>query len=368
MIQRQTQSESHSSHRARPAKHLGPINRVSDWFVSLCGSMAVAVRRLKAFLDSKTKNTRRAYEIALRDFSAFLGREFWEDEKERKVSSAAAHALLDISSETAVAYMAQFRKGRVADGSKRADSTVSHRLVVLWSIYQHLMMIGAIKINPFEVVWGAMGDRQHTRKREPRALTADETTMLINSPDASTEAGRRDRAILVVLFGSALRRSEGRNLRLGDVRQTQKGTVFVNLPKTKSGKSQAATLSPRLAHHVLNWVEERRRQGATDDDWLFVMYRKYRGGCGQMSEASFYRAFKRYAKQCGLKISPHAARHTAITRLRSKGVGREDVQRFARLASSKSMDHYDHHNVTMDECPGNFLDYDGDDEKKVNDK
>jgi site-specific recombinase XerD len=59
--------------------------------------------------------------------------------------------------------------------------------------------------------------------------TADEATALLQAPDASSVKGKRDRAILAVLIGCALRRGELVGLTVADLEQRDGRAVFVDI-------------------------------------------------------------------------------------------------------------------------------------------
>lgn len=60
-------------------------------------------------------------------------------------------------------------------------------------------------------------------------LTKDQAQALINSPDATTLKGIRDRAILSLLVGAGLRRSEAASLQLSDIQQRDSRWVIADL-------------------------------------------------------------------------------------------------------------------------------------------
>lgn len=60
-------------------------------------------------------------------------------------------------------------------------------------------------------------------------LTKDQAQILINTPDTTKIKGLRDRAILAVLVGSGLRRSEVANLEIRHIRQREGRWVIVDL-------------------------------------------------------------------------------------------------------------------------------------------
>jgi site-specific recombinase XerD len=60
-------------------------------------------------------------------------------------------------------------------------------------------------------------------------LTREQARDLLAQPDSKTMEGKRDRAILAVLLGCALRRSELAALKCGHIQQRDGRWVFVDL-------------------------------------------------------------------------------------------------------------------------------------------
>ena len=60
-------------------------------------------------------------------------------------------------------------------------------------------------------------------------LSADQAKALVKAPDTETMRGKRDRAIIAILVGCGLRRSEAAGLKLGDIQQRDERWVIVDL-------------------------------------------------------------------------------------------------------------------------------------------
>jgi len=84
-------------------------------------------------------------------------------------------------------------------------------------------------------------------------LTAEQGRALVEAPSAQTRRGKRDRAILAVLLGCGLRRSELVHLKVEDVQQREDHWAIVDLV----GKGGHVRTIP-----VPGWVKNRM------DDWM----------------------------------------------------------------------------------------------------
>src|SRR5258708_1021314 len=105
-------------------------------------------------------------------------------------------------------------------------------------------------------VGGGIGRVRGVRRlglRVGKWATAKEATALLQAPDASTVKGKRDRAILAVLIGCALRRGELVGLIVDDLQERDGRAVFVDL----SGTGGRIRTVP-----VPDWVEAALRGGS----------------------------------------------------------------------------------------------------------
>jgi len=161
---------------------------------------------------------------------------------------------------------------------------------------------------------------------------------------ADGKVGARNKAIIGVAFVCALRRSELRALNLASVHLTECGTMYLELPHTKSGATERVPVSEPARKLLESLLLLRASQGASPDDALFVNYffeskRQY----SRLSYESIGKIFKRE-----LGIAPHQARATAICKLRSEGVDVDDVRRFARLRSAQMVLLYDRREIALE--------------------
>ena len=110
-------------------------------------------------------------------------------------------------------------------------------------------------------------------------LSADEVEAVVSSIDLSEPLGVRDRAMVEVLYGTAIRRMELVQLRIEHV-DAERGTLEV--PQGKGKRDRLVTLGER----TLAWVERYRREVwpslilGHDDGVLLGAVRASRGrGC-----------------------------------------------------------------------------------------
>jgi site-specific recombinase XerD len=162
---------------------------------------------IRLVLDGLTSdNSRRAYGLALREFMA------WHRET--------AQTRLDKA--TVQAYKAKLQ----ADGL--ASSTINLKLSAVRKLAAEAADNGYLD----QTIANGVGKVRGVKMAGQRAgnwLTREQSQRLLNMPDVQTLKGLRDRAILAVMLGCGLRRSEVAALKMGHIQQREGRWVIVDL-------------------------------------------------------------------------------------------------------------------------------------------
>lgn len=149
--------------------------------------------------------------------------------------------------------------------------------------------------------------------------------------------GRRDAALVSVLFGAGLRRAEASGLTVGDY-DPATGRIVV---QGKGGKEREVFLPPGGRENMSRWLSIR----GTDDGPLFTRCRKGSGGCvilDAITETSIYKALARRARQAGLDaVSPHDLRRSFAGHSLDAGVDLATTQRAMGHSSPDTTSRYD---------------------------
>jgi site-specific recombinase XerD len=127
--------------------------------------------------------------------------------------------------------------------------------------------------------------------------------------------GLRDAAVIGILYGSGMRKSESVNIELGQVNFDER-----SLQVTGKGNKQLIKYAPAWAFAKLEaWLEFRRSQlkpGEQDDRFLFNRIR--RGSHitrERITKHAIYYIARQRGEQVGVKIMPHDFRRSFITRV-----------------------------------------------------
>ena len=347
---------------------------------------------VSGFLSLKAPTTQTTYTGVVAEWTRFLGREpgtpagaaaiveandlhaaayrLWLEERAGEIPRESRKGVSKSPRSTSRALEAAAPKRRSTKKSglesTLSNATVAKKFTILRRIYKLLIAHRfPIPANPFDVDRVPPPPKDSGRKRPTEMVRFDAVRALLALPDTSSAKGAQDKAILCLLFGGGLRRSEIIGLRLSDVRRSPRGNVYLYLRATKAQKDASQGVPPWAAGALLEHMSHRTAAGAAPNDPLFTSFRGKGGSVpsnAPLSPSGVYRMFVRYcaAGAGGRFLTPHSARATAITKLLTDGVPHRLVQEFSRHASVQMVEHYDKRRLTVDENPGVALSFDED--------
>lgn len=160
-----------------------------------------------------------------------------------------------------------------------------------------------------------------TVKKENPVLTEEALAALLSAPP-NTRTGVRDRAILILLYDTAVRVSELLDIKIGNIELESNDTnIFI---KGKGKKERRVSLTEKGARHLKEYLRL-FHPNASKDDYLFSTTIK--GVTDRMSVGNVQRIVKKYAEQVrksGIDIPDsvhcHMLRRTRATNLYQDGV------------------------------------------------
>jgi len=266
-------------------------------------------------LDGRTSAaTLRAYGSDLRAFTAWLQR--------------AGRELTAVTRFELRRYLVELeQQGLVA-------TSVQRKLASLRGLFAFLHEKGAIEQDPARLLRGPK-----TPRRVPRFLTTTEVDRLLAQPFADTPQGRRDRAVLEVLYSTGCRVAECAALRQADV-DLDEGVVRL---RGKGQKQRLALLGAPAREAVRAWLPGRRallqQTGRRDPEALFLN----RFG-RPLSARWLFATVAARAQQAGLQtaLTPHVLRHSFATHLLDRGADLRTVQELlghSRLVTTEIYTH-----------------------------
>ncbi|GBC97529.1 Tyrosine recombinase XerC [bacterium HR17] len=257
-------------------------------------------------------NTVRAYARDLTDFVAFLvgeGVEEWQ--------------------QATVAVLRRFLNHLFARGYERR--TIARKLSAVRALFQFLARTGRITTNPA------------TELRQPRLphklpLVLDEVQVeaLLNAPNPQTWRGVRDRALLELLYATGLRVGEAAGLTVNDVDLVD-ASVRV---RGKGGKERFVPLHAEAVQWLQRYLAESRpRLMQRAKAVTAALFLSQKGT--PLTARQIRRLVLQYARKAlGMRLSPHALRHSFATHLLEGGADLRTIQELLGHASLEATQIY----------------------------
>ena len=147
--------------------------------------------------------------------------------------------------------------------------------------------------------------------RDMTGLTPEQMRQVLTVPERGTVRGRRDYAILVLLWENALRRGEVVKLNVGDF-DPQARTLAILGKGRGTQRGEYVYLSERAACTITEWLEV-RGEVEPQDPLFIATNNRHRGHrlTGETIRATVTQA----CREAGIlkQMSPHRIRHSSIT-------------------------------------------------------
>ena len=244
-----------------------------------------------------SNNTLDAYRNDLSQFAAFVRKQTAKSEETQLGWEVVDRSLL-------LNYLVNLRE------RSYAPATMARKVAAVKSFFNFLVAEGRLEKSPAEGIAGPK-----VGKSLPKAISVDEVERLLELPDKrSTPEGKRDKAMLELLYATGMRVTElvslnvrDVNLRAGFVRCFGKGS-----------KERIIPIHSMAIRAVKGYLDDVRARllGATGETALFLNRRGQR-----LTRQGLWLILKGYAKKAGIEteITPHVLRHSIATHLLHSG-------------------------------------------------
>ncbi len=260
-------------------------------------------------------HTLRAYE---RDLGEFLS--FMKEEKPDLELSDVTHMVLRH-------FLSTLRQRELA------RTTIARKAAALRSFFRYLCQRGILDANPAE---GLITPK--LKKRLPIFLSETEMEKLLSSPDDDTLPGRRDRAILELLYSTGMRVSELAGLDVGQVDFLSEAVIV----RGKGKRERLTPIGTYALEALQNYLASRpraRKFPSREEEPLFLSRNNTR-----LTSRSIRRLLKKHLLRAGLSpdVSPHTLRHSFATHMLNRGADLRSVQELLGHQSLSTTQIYTH--------------------------
>jgi integrase/recombinase XerD len=196
-----------------------------------------------------------------------------------------------------------------------SDSSVTRKVAAVRGLHRFLAAEGLADSDPTLLI-----ESQRRPSSVPKALTVEEAIALVEAPDRSTVAGRRDAAIMEFLYGTGARVSEAVSLDLPAL-DLDEGIAIVS---GKGARQRLVPIGSAAEQALRDWLADRIGLIRRPTDAVFVNLRGAR-----LTRQGAFLIVKSAARRAGIdphKISPHVLRHSAATHMIEGGADLRTVQ------------------------------------------
>ena len=242
-------------------------------------------------------NSLEAYGRDIRDFEQFI-------------QSRGTGSVLDATSTDVVAYLNKLKT------AGRSPSTVNRKLASVRSFYNYMQGENLISDNPARGI-----KTPRIEKKELEYLSIKEIDQLLDSPDDSLK-GRRDRAILEVLYATGIKVSELIDANVEDI-NFRMGFI------TCYGESSKTRIIPmgRPARAALeDYVYEVRDQLLEDNKDEKALFVNYYGK--RLTRQGLWKILREYGEKSGIKhkLTPNTLRNSFTVHMLQNGADLKSLQ------------------------------------------
>jgi len=213
-----------------------------------------------------------------------------------------------------------------------AVSSQAHLISVLKSFYRYLLQDECLDFNPVANV--ALPKKW---LKLPNYLAIEDVFRLLDTPDSRTVIGKRDKAILELMYASGLRISEVAQLKLDDV-YLDEGFLRV---LGKGSKERIVPFGEKARDSIADYLTNSRPtllKGAKP----VQVFLNYAGAV--FTRQGLWKLIKAYGRKIGLasRLTPHVLRHSFATHLVEKGADLRSVQMLLGHSSIATTEIYTH--------------------------
>lgn len=220
----------------------------------------------------------------------------------------------------------------------KSPYTVCSYIVTLRLFYRFLVENGIKTDNPARYLKGVKRNRYYNKL----PLSDSQAKKLLCSVDTSTEKGKRDRLLLLLMLHAGLRCCEVAKMKVEDITEVQ-GVQSIRIQrKGHSTKDETIPIKKDIVAALDDYANARSRWWNPNDP-VIISYQKKRGREGQLSAHAIERIVTRLLRKAGFeddRITPHSLRHTFACMLVEKGVEIRKIQRLMGHVSSQITEIY----------------------------
>jgi integrase/recombinase XerC len=269
--------------------------------------------------DKRSANTRRAYERDVTQFFKFM--------TGKEVTPDLVLEFLHLERTQAVSVVLKYKATLIQQGLKEA--TINRRIAAIKSLVAMGRKIGVCNFSLEDI----KGERV-AKYRDTTGIDAEAFSRVLAVCDRDTLIGKRDYALLRLLWGNALRRNEVSQLNIGDFDPDSK-TLRI-LGKGRGTQTEVIDLGAGTVEAIALWLDA--SQGVKPDNAPLFTALDFHNNGNRLTGDGLRKIVVRLCSKAGIRktMSPHRIRHSAITAALDATDG--NVRKVQKLSRHRQLD------------------------------
>lgn len=231
-------------------------------------------------------------------------------------------------------YMVERYLAYLFEECNHARASQARELSGVKAFFNYMLVNDKIETSPTELI-SAPKRTRHL----PDVLTVEEVEQIINSIPIDTAKGKRDRAMLELLYSCGLRVSELTALRLSDLFF---GEGYIRV-MGKGSKQRLVPIGNVARERIMIYMDCRKAKDSKNKDILFLSNRG-----GALTRVMVFYVIRDAVERAGIDktVSPHIFRHSFATHLLAGGANIRQVQEMLGHESIETTEIYTHLDTT----------------------
>ena len=218
-------------------------------------------------------------------------------------------------------------------------NTRNQRLAAIHSLFRYIQMQSPEYLFQCQQILGI--PYKKAEKHPVGYLSEDETKTLLSTPDTSTRKGRRDQALLTLLYDSGARVQELVDLRVGDLRLNTPAQVKL------TGKGRKTRCVP-LMDKTVALLQQYLLENNIDTPVSFEHPLFFNSQRKKLTRQGVAYILCKYADLCNIQqVSPHKLRHTKAMHLTEADVNPIFIRDFLGHTDLKVTEIYSKTSIKM---------------------
>ncbi len=219
-------------------------------------------------------------------------------------------------------------------------STIARKIASLRSFFDFCIALQVVQANPFNK-HTLRSVAKHNRDAVPVFLSEAEARRLIAATSHAGEAAVRDRALILVMLHTVVRRSEASNMDVEHIRPVGAHWIL-DIPDSKSGNKWK-----KVPAHIIQEIEDYKQHYEILRGPLWRSLSNRSKG-ERLTADAIYRIIRQTARRAGFpshiadKIGAHTLRHSGISIALENGATLQEAQEHAGHASVETTMIYVH--------------------------